>query len=80
MKELDTKNIKNSYLYLLFLLLISIVTGIHLMIHPEETNVWIIRGVGFVYFLSGVGYMLQIWIKYLNCKIKKQQAILKDLE
>jgi len=80
MKELDTKNIKNKYLYLVFLFLISIVTGVNLMIHPEETNVWIIRGVGFVYFLSGVGYMLQICAKYLNGKIEKQQAILKDLE
>lgn len=52
---------KWKYIRLILLTLISIVAGLSLLIYPEKTNLWIIRGVGLVWALGGIGYILELY-------------------
>ena len=51
---------------LIFLFLISLVSGLSLLIYPEEVPFWIIRLVGIVWILEGVNYALKLYLVYLQ--------------
>lgn len=61
-------NFKNGYTRLIILTIISIGAGLGMLIVPEKTSEWVIRGVGLVWTLEGISYGLEIWKKYLRSK------------
>jgi hypothetical protein len=68
-KESRFSKFKNSYFRLIFISIISLVAGFSLMLFPEKTADWLIRGVGFVWVLEGISFGLDIWLKYLKGKL-----------
>jgi hypothetical protein len=64
------KKIKNGYLGLIVLMVVSLVAGLHLMINPEDVNHFVIRGVGFVWVIEAVLYAIKIAHKNLLARIR----------
>lgn len=50
----------------LILALISVISGIHLLIFPQEVSLWIIRGVGLWWCIKGIVYVLKLIEVVLN--------------
>jgi uncharacterized membrane protein HdeD (DUF308 family) len=57
------------YTKLIVLALVSFVAGGSLLFYPEDVSPWIIRGVGFLWILEGINYVLDLIKKYLEFKI-----------
>lgn len=57
---------KNSYIGLIILMLVSIVAGLYLIISPDTVKHWVIRGVGLIWMIEGIGYALDILLKHLK--------------
>jgi hypothetical protein len=60
---------RNSYAGLTILALVSVSAGLGMLIAPEKTSMWIIRGVGLIWIFEGISYALEIWIKYLKSRM-----------
>ena len=57
---------------LVILAIISFSAGISMMVAPEKTSHWIIRGVGLIWTLEAISYCLDLRLNYL----KKQKEAL----
>ena len=68
MKSKKWSNFKNGYARLIILTIVSISAGLGMLIAPEKTSDWIIRGVGLIWILEGISYGLDIWMKHLESK------------
>jgi len=62
---------KNGYARLIILTVLSIGAGLCMLIAPERVSDLVIRGVGLLWVLEGIGYAIQIRLKYLMDKNKK---------
>lgn len=51
--------------YLIFIL-VSIISGIYLLIFPQEVSLWVIRGVGLWWCIKGIVYVLKLIEVVLN--------------
>lgn len=69
MKSKKWDKFKNGYARLIILAIISVGAGLGMLIVPERTNEWVIRGVGLIWTLEGFYYGLVIWKKYLEIKM-----------
>jgi uncharacterized membrane protein HdeD (DUF308 family) len=69
MKSKKWIKFKNGYARLIILALVSISAGLGMLIVPEKTSTWIIRGVGLIWTLEGISYALDIWMKYLKSRM-----------
>jgi len=69
MKSKKWDKSKNGYAMLIILAVVSISAGLGMLIAPEKTSDWVIRGVGLVWTLEGISYGLNIWIKYLESRM-----------
>jgi len=69
MKSKKWDKSKNGYAMLIILAVISISAGLAMLIAPEKTSDWVIRGVGLVWTLEGISYGLKIWIKYFESRM-----------
>jgi len=69
MKSKKWDKSKNGYAMLIILAVISISAGLAMLIAPEKTSDWVIRGVGLVWTLEGISYGLNIWIKYFESRM-----------
>lgn len=69
MKSKKWNKFKNEYARLIILAIVSISAGLGMLLVPEKTSEWIIRGVGLVWTLEGISYGLDIWKKYLESKL-----------
>lgn len=63
---------KNGNTRLVILAIVSFSAGISMMVAPEKTSHWIIRGVGLVWTLEAISYCLDLRLNYL----KKQKEAL----
>jgi hypothetical protein len=58
-----------------FLLVVNVVgagyLGWKMLFYPEQTDMWIIRAVGFIFFLQAVGYISDIIKTRLDQRIEK---------
>jgi hypothetical protein len=57
------------WLRLSLLIVISLVAGFHLLLSPETVHHLIIRIVGFVWILEGIGFLLDLVILVLENKL-----------
>lgn len=69
MKSKKWDKFKNGYVRLIILAIVSIGAGLGMLIVPEKTSEWVIRGVGLVWTLEGISYGLDIWKKYLESRM-----------
>lgn len=60
---------KNVYARLIILTIVSISAGLGMLLVPEKTSDWVIRGVGLIWTLEGISYGLDAWKKYLESKL-----------
>lgn len=68
MKSNKWNKFKNGYVRLIILTIVSIGAGLSMIIVPEKTSDWVIRGIGLIWTLEGISYGLDIWKKYLESK------------
>ncbi len=68
MKSKKWNKFKNGYARLIILTIVSISAGLGMLIVPEKTSDWVIRGVGLIWTLEGISYGLDIWKKHLESK------------
>lgn len=68
MKSKKWNKFKNGYTRLIVLTIVSIGVGLGMLILPEKTSEWVIRGVGLIWTLEGISYGLDIWKKHLERK------------
>jgi uncharacterized membrane protein HdeD (DUF308 family) len=68
MKSKKWNKFKNGYTRLIILTIVSIVAGLGMLIVPEKTSDWVIRGVGLIWTLEGISYGLDIRKKLLENK------------
>jgi uncharacterized membrane protein HdeD (DUF308 family) len=61
---------KNGYARLIILTIVSISAGLGMLIVPEKTSDWVIRGVGLIWTMEGISYALDVWKKYLESRWK----------
>ncbi len=61
--------IKDGYARLIILTIVSIIAGLGMLIVPEKTSDWVIRGVGLAWTLDGISYGRDVWIKYRKRRI-----------
>jgi 1,4-dihydroxy-2-naphthoate octaprenyltransferase len=66
MKSEKLNKFKNGYARLIILTILSVSAGLGMLIAPEKTDDWVIRGVGLIWTLEGISYGLSIWKKYLE--------------
>lgn len=66
------KKFSKSYTWLTFIGIISIIAGLGMMIYPENTWHWVIRGVGLLWVMEGIGYFGDIVMKYLNKELEEE--------
>ena len=64
-----SKKFKNGYLKLIILMLISLMTGLRMMICPETVNHWLIRGVGLIWTMEAISYAIEVVKKYIESKV-----------
>ena len=69
MKSNRWNKYKNGYVRLIILTIVSISAGSGMLIAPEKTSDWIIRGVGLTWTLEGISYGIDVWKKYLQSKL-----------
>lgn len=69
MKNKKWNKFKNGYSSLIILAIVSISAGLGMLLAPEKTSNWVIRGVGLVWTLEGISYSLDVWKKYLERKL-----------
>lgn len=74
MKKLRFK-LKNRYLWLSILAVISLIAGFGMLLFPEKINIWIIRGIGVLWIAEGASYIADMYLYYLKNKVKKFKSI-----
>ena len=57
------KKFEDSDLGLTILIIVSLVAGLSLLISPESTPLFVIRMVGILWIIDGIGFILKIIIK-----------------
>ena len=70
----DWTKFKKECVWLIILSIVSITAGLGMLVAPEKTSHWIIRGVGLIWILEGISYGLDIWKKYLEAKIERKEV------
>lgn len=65
-KDSMWEKFKNGYLRLIFLFVISIISGLALFLIPEKTPEYVIRVIGFIWILEGISHFIQILKKNIN--------------
>jgi uncharacterized membrane protein HdeD (DUF308 family) len=69
MKSKKWNKFKNGYARLIILTIVSISAGLGMLIVPEKTSDWVIRGVGLIWTMEGISYALDVWKKYLESRL-----------
>lgn len=64
------KQITKSFKLLALISIISLIAGMHLIVEPENVSLIIVRGVGFLWVLEGVGALMDIKIKSMKQNTK----------
>lgn len=57
---------KNGNTRLVILAIVSYSAGLGMLIVPEKTSDWIIRGVGLVWTMEAISYTLDLYLNYLK--------------
>ena len=71
--KINRHRLKNSYWKLSLFSFFSLAAGLHLMIDPENVSHFVVKGVGLIWFLEGIGYILDVAKIRLDNKIKEQK-------
>jgi len=66
------KKFKDSYIGLFILTVISILAGLGLAIAPEKTHPLLIRFIGVVWILEGIGYGGKLLVLHIEDRIKSR--------
>ena len=52
-------------MYKIFIITMSFISGLFMIVYPENTNLWVIRGVGVLWIIDAIPMILEYYRNYL---------------
>ena len=69
------QRIRSSYTGIAILFIVSVCAGLGLMITPDNTPKIVIQGLGFIWVLEGLGFLLDLINKYYKDRIENRKNL-----